>query len=81
MMIPLNELEGLVVTGMEQAMVRPATSDSLRSFYCCSREEWKAERLPPCITSESQTPPIRSLSARWIASRSHRDIALNLIPL
>jgi hypothetical protein len=72
-MMPLNDLEGLAVTGREQAMERPATSVSLRSFYCCSWEEGKAgigimphreHPSPPCITSESRTSPIRSLRAR-----------------
>ena len=80
-MMPLNEFEGLAVTGREQLMERPATSVRLRSFSCCSSEEGKAERSPPRITSESRTSPIRALRARWKESRSPRDKALNLILL
>ena len=54
--------------------------DSFGGISCCSLDTGRAERSPPCITSESLTSPASSLRARWNASRSPKDMDLKLGP-
>lgn len=77
-MTPLKILEEIEVTGSVHETALPATSVRFRRISCCSLETGRAERSPPCITSESLTSPASSLRARWNASRSPKDMALKL---
>lgn len=77
-MTPLKALEGLEVTGRVQQMDLPVIYVRLRSLTCCSWEDGKAKRVPPSITSDSLTPPVSSLMARWKASRSPNDFEIRL---
>lgn len=75
---PLQILEEIEVTGSVHEIALPATSVKFMSISRCSLETGRAERSPPCNTSESLTSPASSLRARWNASRSPKDMALKL---